>query len=76
MPQKTKRVLFVDDDVSLLEVVQQLMAQYAGGAWEVLTATDVSKALGILQDGRVDLLVFDIHMPVVDGLQFVKLLQR
>lgn len=76
MPQKTKRVLFVDDDVSLLEVVQQLMAQYAGGAWEVLTATDVSKALGILQDGRVDLLVFDIHMPVVDGVQFVKLLQR
>ena len=76
MPQKAKRVLFVDDDLSLLEILRQLMTHYAGDAWEVLTAPDVSKALGILQDGRVDLLVFDIHMPVVDGVQFVKLLQR
>ena len=76
MPQPPKRILFVDDDVSLLEIVQQLMAHYAGCAWEVLTAPDVRKALGILQDGRVDLLVFDIHMPVVDGVQFVKLMQR
>lgn len=76
MSQKTKRVLFVDDDLSLLEVLQQLMSHYAGDAWEVLTAPDVSAALGILRDGRVDLLVFDIHMPVVDGVQFVKLLQR
>lgn len=76
MAQKQKRVLFVDDDLSLLEVLRQLMAHYAGDAWEVLTAPDVSKALGILQEGRVDLLVFDIHMPVVDGVQFLKLLQR
>lgn len=76
MTQKQKRVLFVDDDLSLLEIFRQLMAHYADDAWEVLTAPEVSKALGILQDGRVDLLVFDLHMPVVDGVQFLKLLQR
>jgi CheY-like chemotaxis protein len=36
----------------------------------------VSKALGILQEQRIDLLVLDIHLPVVDGLQFLNLLQR
>lgn len=74
--QRRKTVLFVDDDVSLLEIVRQLMGHFAGGQWEVLTAPDVSTALGILQEQRVDLLVFDIRMPVVDGLQFLKLLQR
>ena len=76
MAAKKKRVLFVDDDLSLLEILQQLMSHYAGDTWEVLTAPDVSKALGILQEGRIDLLVFDIHMPVVDGVQFLRLLQR
>src|SRR6185436_20612575 len=76
MSQKKKRVLFVDDDVSLLEVLQQLMSQYAADAWEVVTAPDVSRALGILQESRIDLIVFDIQMPVVDGVQFLRLLQR
>ncbi len=76
MAAKSKRVLFVDDDLNLLEILQQLMSHYAGATWDVLTAPDVSKALGILQEGRIDLLVFDIHMPVVDGVQFLRLLQR
>jgi len=29
-----------------------------------------------MQDQRLDLLVVDVHMPVVDGLQFLALLQR
>ncbi len=76
MAQKRKRILFVDDEVGLLDFLQQLMGHFAGPAWEVITAPDVSKALGILQEQRVDLLVLDIHMPVVDGLQFLNLLQR
>jgi CheY-like chemotaxis protein len=76
MPQKRKKILFVDDDVSLLEVLRQLMAGFAGDSWEVLTAPDVSRALATLQAQRIDLLVIDIHMPLVDGLQFLSLLQR
>ena len=76
MPQKRKKILFVDDDVGLLEVLRQLMANFAGDSWEVLTAPDVSQALATLQAQRIDLLVIDIHMPLVDGLQFLGLLQR
>jgi CheY-like chemotaxis protein len=76
MPQKRKKILFVDDDVSLLEVIQQLMGHFAGGLWEILTAPDVSKALGIIQEQQIDLLVIDVHMPLVDGVQFLGLLQR
>ena len=73
---KKKRILFVDDEVGLLDFLQQLMGHYAGPAWEIFIAPDVSKALGILQEQKIDLLVLDIHMPVVDGLQFLNLLQR
>jgi len=76
MPQKRKKILFVDDDVSLLEVIRQLMGHFAGGSWEILTAPEVSKALEILQEQRIDLLVIDVHMPLVDGVQFLGLLQR
>jgi CheY-like chemotaxis protein len=76
MPPKRKKILFVDDDVSLLEVIQQLMGHFAGESWQIFTAPDVSKALGLLKEQRIDLLVLDIHMPLVDGLQFLNLLQR
>ena len=76
MGQKRKRILFVDDEVGLLDFIRQIMEHFAGKAWEVFTAPDVSKALGILQEQRVDLVVLDIHMPLVDGVQFLGLLQR
>ena len=76
MPAKVTQVLFVDDDQTLLDTVQGLMSIYAGDKWQIFTASDVAPALGILQLQQIDLLVLDIHMPVVDGVQFLKLLQR
>jgi CheY-like chemotaxis protein len=76
MAPKRKKVLFVDDDANLLDILQRFMGQMSGGAWEICTALDVSKALGVLQEQKIDLLVLDIHMPIVDGLQFLNLLQR
>lgn len=76
MPQKRKKILFVDDDAKLLDLVRQLMSFLSEDSWEIFTAPDVSRALRLLQDQRIDLLVIDIHMPVVDGLQFLNLLQR
>ncbi len=76
MPQKKKKILFVDDDANLIGVLRQLMGAYSAGSWDIFTAPDVSGALGVLQEHKVDLLVIDIHMPLVDGLQFLNLLQR
>ena len=76
MTVRRKKILFVDDDIGLLELVKQLMSRFAGEAWEVLTAAEVSEAMGLLQQRKIDLLVLDIRMPVVDGLQFLGLLRR
>ena len=76
MPAASTRVLFVDDDAPLLELLRELMASYAGGAWTIFTATSPAQALTVLKAERIDLMVVDVHMPVVDGVQFLKLLHR
>jgi len=76
MPQKRKKVLFVDDDLSFLDVLKALMASYAADTWDIFTASETGQALALLQEHHPDLVVVDVHMPVVDGLQFLRLLQR
>ncbi len=68
--------MFVDDDAGFLEVVQNLMTAYSEGLWDVLVATDAARGLTILREQKIDLLVIDVHMPVMDGLQFLGLLHR
>ncbi len=75
-PVHRKRVLFVDDDQSLLEMIENLFSLWSKGTWEVLLAPTTGKALAILQERPLDLIVIDLHMPVMDGFQFLKLVHR
>lgn len=69
-------VLFVDDDQALLETLSLLMSELSGNTWQVHTAADSAQALALLQNQPMNLMVVDIHMPTVDGLQFLKLVHR
>ncbi len=71
-----KRVLFVDDDQAFLEMVESLFDLWSKNTWEIHLAHNTGKALSIIQKSQIDLVVIDLHMPVVDGLQFLKLLHR
>ena len=76
MPTKITTILFVDDDPGFLEAIQNLMRAYSEGQWEVLVAPDAAGALALIREQKIDLLVIDVHMPVMDGLQFLALLHR
>src|SRR5436190_20048354 len=76
MPTNRTTILFVDDDVGFLEVVRNLMGKLSEGTWEVLVAPDAARALGLIHEHKIDLLVIDVRMPVMDGLQFLALLHR
>lgn len=74
---KPKRILFVDDDAALLEQFKEIFSVLSDGAWEIHTAQNHAQALGLIQkQQRMDLIVLDIGMPVVDGVQFLRLLNR
>lgn len=76
MAAQRKCVLFVDDEPGFLNALCDILAPWAGDGWEILTAGDVAGALAILQSRPVDMVVLDLHMPVVNGVQLIGLLRR
>ncbi len=72
---KRKKFLFVDDDAPFLAGIREVFTEMAKGSWEIFTAQNHGQALALLQKQRVDVLVLDLDMPVMDGLQFLRLLQ-
>jgi CheY-like chemotaxis protein len=73
---KRKALLFVDDDVEFLNSIQALFAEMAHGRWDLFAAENHAQALALLAKLRVDLVVLDIGMPGLDGIQFLQLLGR
>jgi CheY-like chemotaxis protein len=73
---KRKRILFVDDEPAFLTLMRDLLASQEKGHWEVFTAENHAQALAELQRSHPDLVVLDIGMPVMDGIQFLRLLRR
>jgi two-component system chemotaxis response regulator CheY len=63
-------VLFVDDDREFLEALSDMFGALSGGAWKIQTADSPDAAAEILKAGEIKLLVVDVNMPVLDGLQF------
>lgn len=61
-----KRVLVVDDDVKVAKVVQLYLSR---DGYDVITAYDGLEALRLARESRPDLIVLDLMLPEVDGLQ-------
>ncbi|MGD0697919.1 MAG: sigma-54 dependent transcriptional regulator [Terriglobia bacterium] len=64
-----ERILVVDDSVDTLEVLQRNL-QSKG--YQVLTATCVPDAIRALEQMAVDLVITDLKMPKVSGLDLVR----
>jgi DNA-binding NtrC family response regulator len=64
-----ERILVVDDSVDTLEVLQRNL-QSKG--YQVLTATCVPDAIRTLEQTAVDLVITDLKMPKVSGLDLVR----
>jgi CheY-like chemotaxis protein len=75
-PAKKFHVLFVDDSMAFLETFGELCGVLSKQSWEIQTATSADRALAVLQEKPVDLVVLDIGMPMVDGLQLLGIINR
>lgn len=69
------RILIVDDNPSTAETLGRALAQ-TNPEWEILSATSGDKALQQLQGKSVDLLITDLIMPGMDGLQLIERLRQ
>jgi two-component system chemotaxis response regulator CheY len=69
------RALIVDDSSVMRKIVERSLRQAGIDLVEVKEAGNGAEALGVLKEGAVDLILCDINMPVMDGLEFVRQLQ-
>jgi CheY-like chemotaxis protein len=70
------QVLFVDDSLAFLETFGALCAELGNHTWEIHTATTADRALAVLQQRPLDLVVLDIGMPTLDGIQLLGIINR
>ena len=69
MSNQSARILVVDDAPDIVDIVQLYMKN---AGYEVLTASDGPSALRALRDEMPDLVVLDLMLPGVDGLEITK----
>ena len=65
----SKTILIVDDSASLRQVVSIALR---GAGYNVVEASNGKDALGKLDGTKVNLIISDVNMPIMDGITFVK----
>ena len=72
---KSLRALIIDDSSVMRKIVERSLRQAGLDLSEVKEAGNGAEALALLANTIVDLILCDINMPVMDGLEFVKRLK-
>ena len=67
-----KRILVVDDDVKTVELVKLYLNR---DGYRILTAYDGVEALRLAREGHPDLIVLDLMLPGIDGLEVCRTLR-
>jgi len=65
-----KHVLFVDDEKTLLEVIKKGLARFRN-LFAVVTCENGRQAIDVIESQSIDLVVTDLKMPEVDGLELL-----
>ena len=68
--------LVVDDSASMRSVVKKILKLSKVDLSECLEAENGREALDILESAWIDVIITDINMPVMDGLEFLRHLNR
>lgn len=67
------RILLVDDESSIVKVLDEMLTRLG---YEVVTASGGTEALQKLSSGGIDLVVTDLVMPNINGLQLIEEIQK
>ena len=71
----TKRILVVDDEARVLLILHDTL-QRLGSGFEVVTAQSSSEALKIARRETFDLVITDLRMPGMDGVELTQALRN
>ena len=66
-------VLVVDDSAAIRKILQRVLRQTGMAIRTIHEAGDGQEALEVMNAHKVDLVLTDINMPKMDGLQFLEI---
>jgi CheY-like chemotaxis protein len=69
-------VLFIDDSLAFLETFGELCSGLSNQTWKIHSAATADDGLAVLKQHPIGLVVVDIGLPRVDGLQLLGILSR
>ena len=69
----TEKILIVDDDADIVRIVSTMLA---GQGWQVLSAYSGEDALRVVAAERPDLVLLDIMMPRMNGIEVLREARR
>jgi DNA-binding response OmpR family regulator len=68
-----KRILVVEDNKLILETIAQSLSREG---YEIIKAMDGKECLRLLDENNFDLLITDLYMPFINGLELLSMLQE
>lgn len=69
MNLKKENILVVDDNLDMLDFVQRLLKSFN---YHTYKASSVNEAIDILKYSTIDLLISDLNMPNINGIELLK----
>ncbi len=71
-----KKTIIVDDDYLVRSYLKMLTAWEKAGFWLTADVRDGEEACAVLEHTKVDLIVTDVSMPLVDGIELIKRIRK
>jgi len=69
-------ILIVDDSLPMRSVIKRTIKAAGYGQSELLEAANGQEALALLKSNWVDIVMTDYNMPVMNGLDFIKIIKK
>jgi two-component system chemotaxis response regulator CheY len=69
-------VLIVDDSSSMRNIIKKTLQMSGFDVGEIFEAGNGVEALAVLEKEWADVILTDVHMPEMDGLEFLKVLNK
>ncbi|MEH7082372.1 response regulator [Neobacillus drentensis] len=69
----TKTILIVDDEPRTRQGLKKTLDSWANGQYQINIASNGEEAIELMKQHKVHILITDIHMPEITGLQLLKI---
>jgi len=73
LAKKTRRILIIDDEESIRDGCQQILVRMGH---DVESTGDAEHGLQLAQTNRFDLILLDVRLPKIEGLEILRMLKK